>query len=389
MASCARRPGRNPYEHGAKSASQIGSSTSLHAAWTTRSRMVAIPSRRSLPPGLGISRSRTGNGANLRAFRSARRPARNASTPWPRSTSRATCPSTPAVRAPLLPRTRCHATSKNAGSQTRLNRSSNRRAGSPVAHWCSLVWIPSTRASASLSESVGNGAPIFTGDLLACQSHGCELAVPLPHVTGSPGRRVLRGLRHARKPPADGGPARHPTGRGEGRAASGRFPRSLCAGRQGWRPAFPGSLATGTPQTFPVASLVAKVVTFGVAAHPATHRCPACTADRPRSARFEPALPLAGVPPLVHCALHRPALLAGPGPSGSTDLSRRCQGCSHPAWRLPGRAALSFSRAAATAQRWVLSPHPVTQRLVAHPLVAVHLGRSGAPPPRRGTDRRD
>jgi len=40
IASCARRPGRNPYEHGWKSASQMGSSTSLRAAWTTRSATV-------------------------------------------------------------------------------------------------------------------------------------------------------------------------------------------------------------------------------------------------------------------------------------------------------------------------------------------------------------
>src|SRR5215217_3315233 len=166
----------------------------------------------------------------------------------------------------------------------------------------------------------------------------------------------------------------------EGRHPDASHVHCVPVGRGGAQ-LFPGSLATGTPQTFPVASLVAKVVTFGVAAHPATHRCPACTADRPRSARFEPALPLAGVPPLVHCSLHRPALLAGPGPSGSTDPSRRCQGCSHPPWRLPGRAALSFSRAAATAQRWVLSPHPVTQRLVAHALIGVQLGWPLARPP--------
>jgi hypothetical protein len=113
----------------------------------------------------------------------------------------------------------------------------------------------------------------------------------------------------------------------------------------------------------------------------------ACAADRPTSARFEPALPLAGVPPLVHCALHRPALLAGPGPSGSADPSRRCQGCSHPPCRLPGRAALSFSRAAATAQRWVFSPHPVTQRLVAHALIAMHLARPAPTPPAGHADR--
>ena len=49
IASCARRPGRNPYEHGWKSASKTGSSTSLSAPWTTRSARVGIPSLRSLP----------------------------------------------------------------------------------------------------------------------------------------------------------------------------------------------------------------------------------------------------------------------------------------------------------------------------------------------------
>jgi hypothetical protein len=121
----------------------------------------------------------------------------------------------------------------------RLNRSSNRRAGSPVAHWCSLVWIPSTRASASSVESVGHGAPVFTSGLLACQSHDCELAAPLRHAGSSPALGLLRGLRHTRTPSADGGPARHRAGRTAGRATPGCFPRSPCAGRQGWCPAFP------------------------------------------------------------------------------------------------------------------------------------------------------
>jgi hypothetical protein len=92
---------------------------------------------------------------------------------------------------------------------------------------------PSTRASAC--SGVGHGAPVFTGDLLACQSQACELAAPLRHAAGSPGLGLLRGLRHARMPSADGEPAR----RTAGRATPGRFPRSLCAGRQGWCPAFP------------------------------------------------------------------------------------------------------------------------------------------------------
>jgi len=62
MASRAPRLGRNPYEEGWKPASKMGSSTSLSAACTTRSRTVAMPSRRSLPLALGIIRSRTRDG---------------------------------------------------------------------------------------------------------------------------------------------------------------------------------------------------------------------------------------------------------------------------------------------------------------------------------------
>ena len=49
IASCARRFGRNPYEHGLKSASKMGSSTSFRLAWTTRSATVGIPSLPEFP----------------------------------------------------------------------------------------------------------------------------------------------------------------------------------------------------------------------------------------------------------------------------------------------------------------------------------------------------
>ena len=62
MASCARRPGRNPYEHGWKPASKMGSRTSLSDAWTTRSARVGIPSLRILPFFFGIITCRTGDG---------------------------------------------------------------------------------------------------------------------------------------------------------------------------------------------------------------------------------------------------------------------------------------------------------------------------------------
>jgi len=55
-----------------KSASKIGSSTSLRLACTHRSRAVGIPNRLDLPEVFGIIRSRTGSGANLRALRSSR-----------------------------------------------------------------------------------------------------------------------------------------------------------------------------------------------------------------------------------------------------------------------------------------------------------------------------
>jgi RNA-directed DNA polymerase len=47
---------------------------------------IAMPSRRCLPPGLGIIRSSTGSGANTRAFSSARSSARNTASPRSRST---------------------------------------------------------------------------------------------------------------------------------------------------------------------------------------------------------------------------------------------------------------------------------------------------------------
>ena len=63
-----------------KSASKIGSSTSLAAVCTTRSRIVGMPSGRSPPPGFGIITRRTGCGpVRLRAS-SSRRPASHSSS---------------------------------------------------------------------------------------------------------------------------------------------------------------------------------------------------------------------------------------------------------------------------------------------------------------------
>src|SRR5262249_53514534 len=77
-------------------------------------------------------------------------------------------PSTPAERAPLLPRTRDHATTSVARSHTRLCRSKNLRLGSSDAHLCSLRWVPSTRTAACSAD--GHDAPLFSDDLLAFQT---------------------------------------------------------------------------------------------------------------------------------------------------------------------------------------------------------------------------
>jgi hypothetical protein len=91
----------------------------------------------------------------------------------------------------------------------------------------------------------------------------------------------------------------------------------------------------------------------------------ACAAARPRSTRLEPVLPLRGFTALVP-HVHLPVLLAGPGPSGSADPSRRCRGCSHPPLRsrvgLPPASPACCDRLAAGP----LHPCPIPSRLVAH-----------------------
>jgi hypothetical protein len=59
---------------------------------------------------------------------------------------------------------------------------------------------------------------------------------------------------------------------------------------------------------------------------------------------------LEGVQPLVH-SLRLSISLAGPGPSGSTGPSRRCQGCFPPSPAPPGSGCPQLHQAAATARR--------------------------------------
>src|SRR5690606_580674 len=148
----------------------------------------------------------------------------------------AVTPSTPAVRAPLLLRTRIHPASRKAGSQTRLCRSSNRRRGSSAAQRCSLAWIFSTRRSAAYATS--SSSSVFTNDLLAFQLPHCRLAGPLRHVRAFRALGLLRVLRPTPRPSAGDGPAPAPGLEGQRGGGLGWFPRSLCADRPGWVPCF-------------------------------------------------------------------------------------------------------------------------------------------------------
>jgi len=137
----------------------------------------------------------------------------------------------------------------------------------------------------------------------------------------------------------------------------GWFPRSLCTGRRGRRPAFPlqprhgyaADLPRGLPPRRTWPSWRSPPRTLGQRA-----LCPG------PSARFRrPVESLEGVSPLVSALVRLPALRAGHRPSGRPGPSRRCQGCSHPhlcsqaqsgrTGGLPRRSPLRTARAAFTA----------------------------------------
>ena len=182
--------------------------------------MVGIPRLRTLPPALGIRLRRTRSGVNRPDLTLRRRSDRTASVRGA-GTSRGTTPSTPAVRPPLLLRTRSHATTRNAGSYTRLNRSSKRRPGSAAAHRCSFVCITSTRCHAPLT-SAGHGTPVFTSvSPPPCSRLPRTRAGPLRHATGSPGPGLLRVLRPPPPAPVGDEPVRPRTAGRRTRAGTG------------------------------------------------------------------------------------------------------------------------------------------------------------------------
>src|SRR5829696_4784265 len=245
----------------------------------------------------------------------------------------ALAPSTPADRAPRLPRTRCHATSRNAGSWTRLNTSRNRRPESSPAQRCSLAWISHTRRSACprVGHSSG-GASVFTVDLRAFQHPHCQLAGSLRPADGFPALRLLRSLRPTRRPSTDDESARHCPGRAAGRATTGGSHVHHEPIDEGDAQLYPGRLATSTPQPFLVASSPVCSSRLGVARHvfiADAHGAP----TQIHQVRVGSTLTgLHALIPLVHLLVS----LAGPAPSGSADAPRRCQDCFPPSPASPG-----------------------------------------------------
>ena len=148
--------------------------------------------------------------------------------------------------------------------------------------------------------------------------------------------------------PTAGLPATGLAGRREGRSQGGSHVHHEPVDGIGVQ-LFPCSLATGTPQPFPVASRSAE--RQPTLESPLPNRRQACTADRPRSTRLEPAELLSGVPPLVPALVRLSGSLAEPGPSGGAGPSGRCRGCFPPSLAPPRSGCPQLRRAAATAQR--------------------------------------
>src|SRR3989442_1475435 len=116
--------GRKPYEQVLKSASKIGSTTTLAAACTTRSRTVGIPNGRCVPSVFGMYCRLTGCGQYMPVRRRCCTPRRNVSTPSC-SIIDSVSPSTPA--APLFALTLSHASARTSLRQIRSYNAWKRR----------------------------------------------------------------------------------------------------------------------------------------------------------------------------------------------------------------------------------------------------------------------
>ena len=201
--------------------------------------------------------------------------------------------------------------------------------------------------------------------------------------------------------PLTSGPPPHPTGNSRQRTSPADRRNTDRRGTRGMVPTFtfqpfdrvgvqlcPPNLATACPQTFTVASRPAT--STGQRVPHTTSAVRVCVAPRPRSARFEPLGLLRSFRTLVP-HVHLSVSLAGPGPSGSTDPSRRCQGCFPPKPPVPEDSGCPQLHVPATTdtRRWP----PTTARLVSaswrsmSPTQATSGAEAPKSPPRRSGTR--
>ncbi len=198
----------------------------------------------------------------------------------------------------------------------------------------------------------GHGAPIFISGLHV-QLQDCEHAGVLRHVHSFPVLGLLRPLRPTPAASADNERSLRPAGSWPGWGPPGWFPRSLRTVRQGWCPAMPLRHRHG----------YAADIHRGLRTDDQNrwrssppHTWWVRATDQPRSVRFELEGGLRSFQTLVS-HVHRPVLLAGPKPSDSAGLSRRCRGCLPPNKPVPAcQAAPSFSCSLRRAESGVLSP---------------------------------
>jgi hypothetical protein len=135
----------------------------------------------------------------------------------------------------------------------------------------------------------------------------------------------------------------------------------------------PDSIATATPRTFTVASPPDRLAGFGVSLGHNQQTRP-CTAHRPLSVRFEPALDLRGVKQWF-LAYTFSSLLAGPGPSDSADpvpyvVAAAPTLARVPTLGLPPASLAGRDRPAAESSHL----HSIPQRLVAHRRLPIRRG---------------
>ena len=134
----------------------------------------------------------------------------------------------------------------------------------------------------------------------------------------------------------------------DGTGAARWFPRSLQTDRGGEAPSYAPAISPRLRRRHsPWPPKRATLTRPGV---PNTRTMLVRIADQPKSTGLELAGDLRSVKTLVPL-VHLPALLAGPGPSGSAGPSRRCRGCLPPSPASPGSGCPQLRHAAATAQR--------------------------------------